>query len=241
MNLVRAEWSRLFARRFTKIMMGGILLVMLIIGLGFAANTNKITEADHAAARAQIAEQQRYFDQMVTECKRALEAGDTSGKYPPNCEYGDPGFREEYYLRYQFNFRNEIPSLVLVAAGVLALFGFVVGASFVGAEWNSGGMMNLLLWRPRRVPVLAAKLGTMLLGVLAAAAVYLVLWVSMFWAIGQTRGARNAPGISSMHRVPNWAKAGETSASVAATPPIQAPRAGSNRQPSRTITIRVNA
>ncbi len=232
MNLVRAEWSRLFARRFTKIMMGGILLVMLIIGLGFAANTNKITEADHAAARAQIAEQQRYFDQMVTECKRAQQAGDTSGKYPPNCEYGDPGFREEYYLRYQFNFKQEVPVLVLVAAGVLALFGFVVGASFVGAEWNSGGMMNLLLWRPRRVPVLAAKLGTMLLGVLAAAAVYLVLWVSMFWAIGQTRGVTDrltsgfwqslAPSSRSA-RTSSSASSGRTTPSGTGCPPTSGP------------------
>jgi ABC-2 type transport system permease protein len=77
---------------------------------------------------------------------------------------------------------------VLVAAGVLTLFGFVVGASFIGAEWNSGGMMNLLLWRPRRITVLAAKLGTMLLGVLAISAGYLVIWVAAFWTIGATRG-----------------------------------------------------
>jgi len=188
MRLVRAEWSRLFARRFTKIMMGLILLVMLLVGLGFAANTHRITEADHAAARAQIAEQQRFFAQMVAECQRAQQNGDTSGKYPPNCEFGDPGFREEYYLPYQFNFKREVPALVLVAAGVLTLFGFVVGASFVGAEWSSGGMMNLLLWRPKRIPVLAAKLGTMLLGVLAVSTVYVALWVVMFWVIGKTRG-----------------------------------------------------
>lgn len=189
MRLVRAEWSRLFARRFTKIMIGVILLVLLVIGLGFAANTHQITAADHAAAQAQIAEQRKFFDQMVAECQQARQRGDdVNRKYPPNCEFGDPGFREEYYLPYQFNFKREVPTLVLVAAGILALFGFVVGASFVGAEWNSGGMTNLLLWRPKRIPVLAAKLGTMLLGVLLVSVAYLAVWVSIFWFIARIRG-----------------------------------------------------
>ena len=38
-------------------------------------------------------------------------------------------------------------------AAILALVGFVIGASFVGAEWSTGGMMNLLLWRPKRLTV----------------------------------------------------------------------------------------
>jgi ABC-2 type transport system permease protein len=187
-NLIRAEWSRLFARRFTKIMMGVVLLILIVVGLGFAANTHKLTEADYAYARTQIAEQRRYFDQMVADCQQAQERGDTNGKYPPGCNFGEPDFQEEWYLPYQFNFKREVPALVLVAAGVLALFGFVVGASFIGAEWNSGGMMNLLLWRPRRIPVLAAKLGTMLVGVLVVSTVYVGLWIGAFWFIGRTRG-----------------------------------------------------
>jgi len=45
-----------------------------------------------------------------------------------------------------------------VASGVLFTLGVVVGASFVGAEWNSGSMSTLLTWEPRRVRVFAAKL-----------------------------------------------------------------------------------
>ena len=40
----------------------------------------------------------------------------------------------------------------------------MIGASFVGAEWNSGGMMNLLLWRPQRLKVLSTKLAALLAG-----------------------------------------------------------------------------
>ena len=58
--------------------------------------------------------------------------------------------------------------MIVLFGGMLALFGFAVGASFVGAEWHSGGMMNLLLWRPRRLALLAQKLGALLLSVLAS-------------------------------------------------------------------------
>ena len=69
-------------------------------------------------------------------------------------------------MPYQFDFREEFGAFISIFAGILALFGFVVGASFVGAEWNTGGMMNLLLWRPKRLPVLFTKLAALLSAVL---------------------------------------------------------------------------
>jgi len=51
--------------------------------------------------------------------------------------------------------------MVTTFAAVLALVAYIVGASFVGAEWSSGGMMNLLLWRPRRLQVLGTKLAVL--------------------------------------------------------------------------------
>jgi hypothetical protein len=198
MNLVRAEWSRLFARRFTKIMMFAILLIMFLVGLGFAAQTHRITEADRAAARVKIAEQMRAYEQYCEREQQNLPQPGVSQPGVPQqgvpqpkaepCANAGPLFPEDSYLPYQFDFKRQVPTLVLVAAGILALFGFVVGASFVGAEWNSGGMTNLLLWRPRRLQILGAKLGTMLAGVLAVGAGYVALWVAMFWLIAFFRG-----------------------------------------------------
>jgi len=67
-----------------------------------------------------------------------------------------------------------------VASGVLFTLGVVVGASFVGAEWNSGSMSTLLTWEPRRGRVLAAKLvaavvTTMAVSLLVVAVVVLLL------------------------------------------------------------------
>ena len=57
--------------------------------------------------------------------------------------------------------------MITTLAALLALVAFVIGASFVGAEWNSGGMMNLLLWRPQRLQVLGTKLAALLVGLTA--------------------------------------------------------------------------
>ena len=87
------------------------------------------------------------------------------------------------------------------SAGLLALFGFVVGASFVGAEWSTGGMMNLLVWRPRRVRLLLGKLAALLLGVLRFVVVSGVAWLAALWTVSRFRGdASRADVRTSPHR-----------------------------------------
>ena len=49
-------------------------------------------------------------------------------------------------------------------------------------------MMNLLLWRPRRVPVLLTKLATALGGVLGVGLVFGAAWTADLWAISKYRG-----------------------------------------------------
>jgi hypothetical protein len=93
------------------------------------------------------------------------------------------------FLPYQFSFRRQITGLLYLGALVLGLAGFILGASFVGAEWSSGGMTNLLLWRPRRDAVLAAKLAVVGAGVLALSVVFLSVWIGAFWLLGAVIGS----------------------------------------------------
>jgi ABC-2 type transport system permease protein len=189
MRLVRAEWSRLFARRFTRVMLVLILLVLAAVGLGVAAQSHQLTAADHARARQQAAEQERFFAQAQADCAAAQASGEpVTGRYPRDCDFGDTTVDERWFLPYQFDFSREMATYLLVCAGVLAMFGFIVGASFIGAEWTSGGMTNLLLWRPRRVAVLAAKLVTLLTGLALASVLYVAAWGGAFWLIGRYRG-----------------------------------------------------
>jgi ABC-type transport system involved in multi-copper enzyme maturation permease subunit len=88
-----------------------------------------------------------------------------------------------------FDFREQFPNMVTTFAALLAVLAFVVGASFVGAEWSSGGMMNLLLWRPQRLRVLSTKLAALLVSVGTFTTVLAALWTGAFLLVANLRGS----------------------------------------------------
>ncbi|GHJ12736.1 MULTISPECIES: ABC transporter permease subunit [unclassified Micromonospora] len=197
MSLFVTELRRLTKRRVTR-----LLLVLLVVGLAtvataFSFSSHKLSPEVVAAAQADSDAQYRKsveeWKRSVTECEAAQARGEqTEERYGPNCgkdyqpqpEMFDP----KWNLPYQFDFRAEFPTFIAVFAGAVALFAFIVGASFVGAEWNTGGMMNLLLWRPKRLAVLGTKLAALLTTVLGLSVVLGALWTAVFWLIGTQRG-----------------------------------------------------
>jgi hypothetical protein len=193
-NLISAELRRLFARRFTRIMMIVILLALALVTVGVAASSHRHDAAALAKAQAQVAQiqQQQQADQRACEAEQAGSATDTSGKqFPPGFDCAQLGSWQpdpEDFLPHEFSFRDEASQLVIVLGGMLALLGFAIGASFVGAEWSSGGMMNLLLWRPRRVPTLLGKLFALLLGTAGLGVVYSGLFTAALWEVANLRG-----------------------------------------------------
>lgn len=198
MSLFLTELRRLAKRRVTR-----LLLVLLVLGLAGVAtafsfsshkNSPEVVAAAQAKADADYRKELANWQRSVAECDAAKARGDqnTEDRYGPNCgrdwqpqpEMFDP----KWSLPYQFDFRAEFPTFIAVFAGALALFAFIVGASFVGAEWNTGGMMNLLLWRPKRLAVLGTKLAALLTTVLGLTVVLGALWTLAFWLIGSNRG-----------------------------------------------------
>jgi ABC-type transport system involved in multi-copper enzyme maturation permease subunit len=79
-----------------------------------------------------------------------------------------------------------------VAVGTAAL-AFLIGATYIGAEWSSRSMVALLFWVPRRTRVLVTKTA-----VLAAAALVLgvlgqVVWFLTAQVLARTRGNTEVP------------------------------------------------
>ncbi|MFI7603725.1 ABC transporter permease subunit [Micromonospora sp. NPDC049366] len=197
MSLYRTELRRLVKRRFTRYMtlLGLLVLAAVVVGVFFS--NQKIDAAAHARAERQ-AEQQyqdqvRYSEQERASCERDKAAGVNADRYPPDCEMisAPPreAFEAKWFLPSTFNFREAFPETLIPFAAILALVGFVVGASFVGAEWNTGGMMNLLLWRPKRLTVLLSKLAALLTGVVAVTVTSGLLWFGGFWLVATFRGS----------------------------------------------------
>jgi ABC-2 type transport system permease protein len=190
MNLVRAELARLFARRFTRIALAGVLVVLALIALSVGYGTHKVNDADKVAAhlagvqaraQAQAAYQQCLDNTPDRGCDQII------AHLPDDSEF----------LPRTFNLAPAAPDLFRAMGALLALFGFAVGASFIGAEWSSGGVLTLLLWRPRRVPLWLGKLASALLGVLGVGIGLSALWYATLFVlagqVGSTRGM--SPGV----------------------------------------------
>ncbi|MFG1652766.1 ABC transporter permease subunit [Micromonospora sp. NPDC049275] len=198
MSLFRTELRRLTKRRFSRYMtlLGLLVLAAVVVGVFF---TNQKIDAGQLAKAERQADQQyqdqvRWAEQERVNCEQAKTAGTPNdGRYPDDCSVISPPSRDQidakWFLPSTFNFRETFDATLIPFAAILALVGFIVGASFVGAEWSTGGMMNLLLWRPKRLTVLFTKLAALLTGILAVTLPAAVLWFAGFWAVASFRGS----------------------------------------------------
>lgn len=192
MSLIRAELRRFGKRRITRLMLGLVVALLATVAITIAVEHQKPGPAAVAAAEAaadrEFRQQQRLIEEEVAACEAdpdrfGLADCEEIRQFWPTREQ-----LVESNLPPAFEFRTGFRDMITVFVGVLALFAFLVGASFVGAEWRTGGMMNLLLWRPRRLQVLGGKLLALLaallgLGVLGGAA-----WTGGLWLVASFRG-----------------------------------------------------
>jgi ABC-type transport system involved in multi-copper enzyme maturation permease subunit len=188
MSLVRAERRRFVKRQM--IVWTLILYVGLLTTIGtivFFTTTKPTAEARAAAQveaqadfRAAMAEHERCKDKADSpECRRTPWAQEA-----PQEQY----FQPENYMDPSFNFSSDAEDFVFVWAVLLSMVAFIIGASFVGAEWRSGAMMNLLTWRPKRLQVLGTKLAVLLGWMTVLGAAIFGLWTAALAGIAQAHG-----------------------------------------------------
>ncbi|MBV1848793.1 ABC transporter permease subunit [Catellatospora tritici] len=195
MNLAKAELNRLMSRRFGKLM---VVVLFAVFGLTVAVMMIESSRpSDEAWAEArQTATEVR--TQQLRDHQQCLDAQLPDTEAPPelqdkfrgvDCGVFDAAqVRDEQFLSGVFVFSDEIPGLVYMLAAYLAFFGFLIAASFIGAEMSSGGLINLLLWRPQRGVVYGTKLGVLLAGLAVFDIGFTVLYVGVFWVLAATTG-----------------------------------------------------
>ncbi|MEU7674199.1 ABC transporter permease subunit [Micromonospora taraxaci] len=197
MNLVRAEVERLSARRFVQLMVVLLAFAFAVTAATTLAGSHKPSADEMNSARAQAVEARQGMEVAHQQClarqNGTLPQSDMDQYFPQDCSEIDPIRQDRLpiaadFLPGVFSFANQALPLLYFLIAFLVLFGFLVGASYIGADLNSGGVVNLLLWRPRRLTVLATKLGTLLGMVLVLALIASVAYLATFWVIGQTAG-----------------------------------------------------
>ncbi|MEJ3749355.1 ABC transporter permease [Actinomycetes bacterium KLBMP 9797] len=184
-TLVRAELSRLLARRFVQLMAVLLAAAFAVTVATTVAGSHEPTADEWERAEVLVVEERANRDEQL---RTVCSGSQRPAEYCEQLRTQEP--RIEDYLFGVFVFEREITPLLFFLIAFLALFAFLVAASFVGAELHSGGMTNLLLWRPQRLTVLGAKLGTLLAALLAVAVTATVVYIGAFWVVGTVSGLR---------------------------------------------------
>jgi len=190
-RLLPVELRRLTSRRLVRLL-ALALLGGLLAGLGIAGYQSNRDLAGARAESAQLAEQQnQQMARDIARCEEEKRAGaipaDVECGPPPGVEI-DPLPADAFYSDPRLSFPEATPGAVTALSVVLALLGFVIGATFAGAEWSAGTMAALLTWEPRRLRVLASKLLALSAVVILLSALLLALLVAGLWLIAATRG-----------------------------------------------------
>ncbi len=196
MSLYRAELARFFARRITRVMALILLILLAITGLVTGASTHHATAEERAQATQVAALNAEQLQAELDQCEQDVSSGDLLLPADATCNSVYPASTVEAadYMPHEWNFADDGGPAIVGFGSLLAMVAFVIGASFIGAEWSSAGMMNLLLWRPRRGAVLAAKLAALGTGVAAIGAAAIVAWLGFLTLIAKTRGHLSLPG-----------------------------------------------
>lgn len=182
MNLIKAELLRFSSRRFIQIM-----YVALLIAFGFTiftvmASTEPATPQLWKQAEAEAEIHRQYLLTEYTSCMNNLTD-------KTRCADLDPRrVVTEDFLYGVFHFGRNITALIWFLGAFLSLFGYLIMASFIGSELHSGGMTNLLLWRPNRLAVLGAKLGVGLGMLTVVSVIFSLLYVGTFYGIATVSG-----------------------------------------------------
>ncbi|GAC1325432.1 MAG: hypothetical protein NVSMB13_08560 [Mycobacteriales bacterium] len=164
MRLLAVEVRRLTARRLVRVLVALALVGLLVAAAKSAYESNRDFGAARAKAAARAADVARSFKAATAECEAAKRAGrapagtDCGAGAMAQAGQGFPSLDPQgFYVDPRFDFRKEMPGRVDAAAILLAVVGFVVGASAIGAEWSAGTLASLLFWAPQRLRVLGAK------------------------------------------------------------------------------------
>ncbi len=187
--LLGTELRRITARRLVRLSIIAALLGIAAAGIITAVHSRPV-------APEVVAQAERRAERARTDCRAGK--GIQPGDLPPGQtleEFCLESIRPEYFYDASREFRlRGLPDILRGTSFILIVGGWLLGASFVGAEWHAGTMTTLLTWEPRRLRVLATKTLAAVVVVFALAIVLQVLLSMVLAAAAGLRGSTAGTG-----------------------------------------------
>ncbi|MFQ1000425.1 ABC transporter permease subunit [Modestobacter sp. SSW1-42] len=173
-GLLRAEAHRFRARRFVQVLLGLAVLAWIAVTALGLVNYREATPERLAAAQEQL---QESVEQSSIGREQCLTDPNLPTDVPADQLCGPVMTAEDMELSWfldpaPYSLSGEGMTGAVSVAAAAAVLAFLIGATFVGAEWSSRSMVALLFWETRRPRVMGAKIAvvavaTLLVGVAA--------------------------------------------------------------------------
>jgi hypothetical protein len=209
--LLVAEMRRIATRRLVRVTVLLTVVGIALGGLAAFAFSGSLSEEAYQQRVVEAKARQIAQDEQIETCLR--EHGFSGGGPVPD-DVADECFPEEPPAGVddpRFT-RDRLEGILYGVSGALAVLGWALGASLVGAEFASRGMTTLLTWEPRRARVFAAKTVAAVVAMAVFAAATLALVALAMWPALALHGAPLRPDDPSL-----WSLAGIVGRGVALT------------------------
>jgi len=173
-RLLATELRRLGRRRFTRVLLG-LCVIGYLIAVAFVWQSHaKETPADIAQATAQRDQSIEQIRKDTTDCL-AQHGNDEQqcGTVPTADEFPISQFLANNPFR-----PDDVGDYALAIGVAVGMAGFLLAATFIGAEWSSKNIVAWLFYEPRRMRLMWAKLI-----VISAVLLTLSLVAQLIWAM----------------------------------------------------------
>jgi ABC-type transport system involved in multi-copper enzyme maturation permease subunit len=175
-NLLRAELHRFRARRFIQVLVGLAVLGWIAVLVISLTQYGIPDESDHAAAEQRIEQEVQIGNQFRQECVTdSSRPADVPVEEICGPEMTTDSYRVEDFLdKAPFDLAGSGQAGALAFAAGAAIVAFLIGATWIGAEWSTRSLVALLFWETRRFRVFGSKIAVLvgaaaLFGVVAQA------------------------------------------------------------------------
>jgi hypothetical protein len=180
-RLVRAELHRFRARRFIQALLAlGVLgwLAATVIGLTQFGVPN---DQDYADAQQRIEQEVAISNGFRQDCLNdPNRPADVPADEPCGPEMTASDFRVEDWLdKSPFDLASAGQPGAIGFGAAAAVLAFLIGATWIGAEWSSRSLVALLFWETRRVRVFGAKIAVLLGAAALLGVVMQAGWLAM--------------------------------------------------------------
>lgn len=188
MRLLSSELLRFRSRRVVK-----LLTLLAIIGIVVGAVIATATSKRPAPQQVAFAEEQSRRE--VERCVRKDGFQDAFGPREEGQslqQYCEAHLPVEVFLESDQLRVSDLSDYLMAGAFVLIVIGLVIGASMVGASWQTGTITTILTWEPRRLRWLSARMIVVALGVFVVVMALLAFTATVLTLGASLRGSTSA-------------------------------------------------